>query len=111
MCTLFGCWKSVYPSGCLMSLSRLLNAPKTWIDKYRVQDGLLYYLSGKSEDIRLRLDGTYGSWQTHDPISRKYYWPESYKEFYKYVNVCKICQSRSSKQNWEQIFLLNPFRR
>ena len=92
------------------------NAPKTWTDRYLVQDGLVYYLSGKCEDIRPRLYGSkiirghilkechdkmrhLGIDKTHDLISKKYYWPGLYKEINKYINACMICQSRSSQQN------------
>ena len=30
-------------------------APKTWTDRYLVQDGLVYYLSGKGENIKPQL--------------------------------------------------------
>ena len=43
--------------------------------------------------------GHLGIDKTHDPISRKYFWPKLYKEIIKYINACVICQSRSSKQN------------
>ena len=92
------------------------NVPKTWTDIYLVQDGLVYNLFGKDEDIRPRLYvskiirvhilkechdnmGHLGIDKTHDLISRKYYWPGLYKKINKYINACMICQSRSSKQN------------
>ena len=92
------------------------NTPKSWADRYLLQEGLLYYLSGKGEDIRPRLYlsksirehilnechdkmGHVGVDKTNDLISRKYYWPGLYKEVNNYVNRCTVCQSRSSKWN------------
>ena len=90
------------------------NAPKTWTDRYLVQDGLIYYLSVKGVDIRPRLHVSkiisgYILKDCHDKMRHlridkihdliKYYWPGLYKEINKYISACMICQLRSHKQN------------
>ena len=93
----------------------LENTPKTRKYKFLVQDGLVYHISGKGEDIRPRLYvakiirgyiskkshdnmGHLGVEKKHDLISGKNYWPGLYKNIKKFVNACMICQSRSGKQ-------------
>ena len=89
-------------------------ASKAFLEKYMVQNGLLYYLSNRDEDVRPRLyipkqirgdllrqlhDDMWhiGIDKTYELIGRKYFWPGLYKDVTKHVNSCVVCQSRSGK--------------
>ena len=75
-------------------------------------DDLVYYLSNANDDPCMRLlipkhlrdyvvkkyhdqNGHIGVQKTFDSIRQKYYWPNIFKEIYKYVNECTTCQTRS----------------
>ena len=75
-------------------------------------DDLVYYLSNANDDPCMRLfilkhhrvyvvkqyhdqNGHMGVQKTFDSIRQKHYWPNIFKEIYKYVNECTTCQTRS----------------
>ena len=79
-----------------------------------VQDGLLYYLFDRDEEVRPRLYipkliredllkqihndmGHMGVDKTYELIGRKNIWPRLYKEVTNYINSCVISQTWSSK--------------
>lgn len=97
-------------------------ASKSWTDKYLIHDDLIYYLSGKNEDVRLQLNvlqlirgqvlrecydqvGHLGVDKTYELISRKYYWPGIYKEVNKYVVV--RLHSNNTIRKYTIFFLLS----
>ncbi|MEW8546530.1 MAG: reverse transcriptase domain-containing protein [Candidatus Thiodiazotropha sp.] len=90
------------------------HASKTFLGKYIVIEGVLYFISESDIRPRLRLfvpehlrelvletyhtkNGHVGidkSWQT---AKIKYYWPNMYKQFYSYIAQCIPCNERSTK--------------
>ena len=79
---------------------------------YLSVDKLIYYISNVNDDPCLRLiipnhmkkivltqfhdeNGHMGVQKTFDLIRQKYFWSNLYKEVYKYVSECTVCQTRS----------------
>ena len=80
--------------------------------KYLVVDNILYFLSEPDGDVKLRLfvprhlrailikqyhddNGHMGVQKCYDTLRLKYFWPNQFKELYKYVTTCVTCQTRS----------------
>ena len=79
-------------------------------------DEIVYFLSHPEGDVRVRMyipehfrvdiiarfhtDLSHAGMDSiYDVISRKYYWPNLYKEIQEYNKACLICQERSKKVN------------
>ena len=80
--------------------------------RFILVDHVVYFITSPDEDVRLRLYipthfrvdllarfhhdlGHAGMDSTYDAISRKYYWPNLYKEIQEYNKACLICQERT----------------
>ncbi|OOZ03087.1 hypothetical protein BOW22_11585, partial [Solemya velum gill symbiont] len=81
-------------------------------NKYIIMEGVLYYISNPDEDPIIRLYvpehlrdkvlkqhhddlGHMGQDKLFYSIREKYFWPDLYKQVYKYVNQCVTCQTRN----------------
>ena len=90
------------------------HASKTFLGKYLVIEGVLYFISDADVRPRLRLFvpehfreqilETYHSKNGHGGIDKswetakvKYYWPGMYKSFYAYISKCIPCLERSAR--------------
>ena len=90
------------------------HASKTFLGKYIIVEGILYFISDADVRPRLRLFipehlreqilETYHTKNGHGGIDKswetakiKYYWPNMYKSFYTYISKCIPCLERSAK--------------
>ena len=95
-------------------------ASKKPLDKYKLENGLLYHrlkfsnysgdrlwtLCVPEEDRKSVLEENHdhcshpGIWKTHRKISQSYYWPNMLESVYKYINKCELCHRiKSSNEN------------
>ncbi|CAG2227373.1 unnamed protein product [Mytilus edulis] len=100
-------------------------ATKTEDGKHMIIDNLVYYLSNADNEPTLRiyvpkrlkslvikqdhdLLGHMSTDKRYDTMRLKYYFPNMYKELYKYVDQCVTCQTRSYRTSkpplWKRTF-------
>jgi len=88
-----------------------VNEEKGLSSRYILINGILYFLSDRDESPKLRLyipaemaegviqhyhgQAHMGIDKTYDSIKVKYFWPNMYKQIYKYIGKCIICLERA----------------
>lgn len=105
--------KASYPEDeLLQGLIRDLTRDKDAHDEYTIEDGLLFYQGriAVPADEAIKRDilvtchdsvtaGHFGTFKTHELVSRSYHWPKLRQFVKKYVTSCDTCQRNKSSRH------------